>query len=359
MRCAKRFLGASSHVSTRVSSRMAKAVIFGCEGLELTTDERAFFNEQQPLGFILFKRNIDSPEQVKALVQDLKSTVGHDNVPVLIDQEGGRVARLTPPHWPTFPPAEDFVNLAGHDLPMAIRACQLNAQAIAYELTQLGINTNCAPVADLRNKGAHDIIGDRAFGKDPMRVVALAGAQAQGLMDGGVMPVLKHIPGHGRALVDSHEDLPIVDADLPTLIRNDFMPFQMLADLPMGMTAHVRYDAIDAEQVATLSPKAIDTIRNRIGFDGLLMTDDMSMKALVGDIGANAKAAIDAGCDIALHCNGKMDEMQQIAGHVAELNAEASRRAHAAFATIENVEPLNVEAIDAELKSLLYVSLSA
>lgn len=338
---------------------MGKACILGCEGLTLSDDERAFFKKHQPLGFILFARNIDTPEQVKALVQALKDCVEHEDVPVLIDQEGGRVARLKPPHWPEFPPAEDFVNLASHDLQMGTRACKLNAQMIAYELTELGINTNCAPVADLRIKDAHDIIGDRAFGSDPMRVVALAGAQAQGLLAGGVMPVLKHIPGHGRALVDSHLELPTVDADMPTLIRNDFMPFQMLADLPMGMTAHVKYEAIDAEEVATLSRKAIDVIRKRIGFAGLLMTDDMSMKALSSDMAGNTAKALEAGCDVVLHCNGKMDEMQVICDAATELSKDALARVDAAFETIADAEPADIEALRSELKSLFYVSLSA
>lgn len=338
---------------------MTKACILGCAGLTLSAQETAFFKEQQPLGFILFARNIDSPDQVKALVASMKDCVSHDEVPVLIDQEGGRVARLRPPHWPEFPPAEDFVNLATHNLPMGIRACELNAQAIAYELAALGINTNCAPVADLRIKDAHDIIGDRAFGSDPMRVVALAGAQAQGLMAGGVMPVLKHIPGHGRALVDSHEDLPVVDVDLPTLIRNDFMPFQMLADLPMGMTAHVRYDAIDNQAVATLSTKAIEVIRKRIGFNGLLMTDDMSMKALNGSLEENSRQALAAGCDVVLHCNGNMDEMQQVCAGTSALSDAALGRVAAAFGSVAEIEPLDIEAVRAELKSHFYVSLSA
>lgn len=329
-----------------------KAAIFGCSGLELTADERQFFERVKPLGFILFARNCESPEQVKRLVADLKSTVPHTQVPVLIDQEGGRVARLKPPHWRAFPTAERFVNMAKAGL-SAERACYLNARLIAAELYALGINTNCAPVADLRLEGAHDIIGDRAFGSDAAGVVPLARAQAQGLMDGGVIPVLKHIPGHGRALVDSHESLPIVDVDYDTLDATDFAPFKALADLPMAMTAHVRYQALDADLPATLSPHAIRLIRETIGFGGLLMTDDMSMKALKGDIGELSAQALAAGCDVVLHCNGQMEEMQHIAAMIGDMGGEALARAQAAFGMIAASPAFELAAIESELVALM------
>lgn len=306
------------------------AVIFGCSGLVLTPEEKTFFEMVQPLGFILFARNCENPEQIKALVGALKSCVKHYQVPILIDQEGGRVARLKPPHWRAYPPAERFADMARLNPEAAARACYLNARLIAHDLASLGINTDCAPVADLRLDGAHDIIGERAFGASAQEIAPLARAQANGLMEGGVIPVLKHIPGHGRALVDSHLDLPVVDADRATL-EDDFAPFKELATLPMAMTAHVRYSAIDPAEPATLSPAAISLIRDDIGFDGLLMTDDMSMKALTGDIGENAKRAIGAGCDIALHCNGQMDEMQAIAAHIPQISEAGWQRNERAF----------------------------
>lgn len=329
-----------------------KAAIFGCSGLVLTQDERTFFERQPPLGFILFARNCESPEQIRQLVADLRSTVPHNDVPVLIDQEGGRVARLRPPHWRAYPPAERFVSLAALHPDNAVRACYLNARLIAEELAALGINTNCAPVADLRLQGAHDIIGDRAFGHNAATIVPLARAQAQGLMDGGVMPVLKHIPGHGRAMVDSHESLPVVDADIETL-QEDFAPFKALADLPMAMTAHVRYQSIDADYPATLSPSAIRLIREEIGFDGLLMTDDMSMKALRGDLGELSTQALAAGCDVILHCNGQMEEMQHIASMIGEMGGDALRRAANAFASLNSIKVTDVAELQAELAHIM------
>lgn len=332
-------------------SKRPAAVIFGCSDTVLTPQEQAFFKKTQPLGFILFARNCDNLEQIKVLVSALKSCVSHRNVPVLIDQEGGRVARLKPPQWRAYPPAERFTDMARLNPEAAARACYLNARLIAHDLATLGINTDCAPVADLRLDGAHDIIGDRAFGASAAEIAPLARAQANGLMEGGVIPVLKHIPGHGRALVDSHEDLPVVEADRATL-EADFAPFKELASLPMAMTAHIRYNAIDPAEPATLSPAAIALIRNEIGFDGLLMTDDMSMKALKGDIGDNAARAIAAGCDIALHCNGKMDEMEAIAAKVPLLSEEAVRRTQAAFAMI-SPPPADHHAVLAELSRLM------
>ncbi|MCI5050379.1 MAG: beta-N-acetylhexosaminidase [Rickettsiales bacterium] len=335
------------------------AVIYGCEGLSLSADERAFFADEQPLGFILFARNCDNPSQLSDLVASLKETVSHVDVPVLIDQEGGRVARLKPPHWRDYPAAERFVNLAKADEVQAVRACYLNARLMAEELHALGINTNCAPVADLRLEGAHDIIGDRAFGAGDEQIAPLAAAQAEGLMDGGVIPVLKHIPGHGRALVDSHESLPRVSEPLDVLKETDFKPFQSLGYIPMGMTAHIVYEAIDKDLPATLSPTAISLIRELIGFGGLLMTDDLSMKALQGNLGDLASQALKAGCDIVLHCNGKMDEMQSVARGVRALNDAGIARNERAFSMIDREEAIDVAAVESELAKLLDQAVAA
>jgi beta-N-acetylhexosaminidase len=301
---------------------MPKAMILGCQGLQLLASEREFFEEYQPLGFILFARNCESPAQTKELVEQLKSCVDHEQPFVLIDQEGGRVARLKPPHWRKSPAMSAFWELSEEQAKKAIFA---NARLIAHELYELGINVNCAPVADLWIEGAHDIIGDRAFSKNLEHIGPRASQMAAGLLDGGVLPVLKHIPGHGRAMVDSHEDLPIVSEALETLEQTDFKPFHYLKDIPLGMTAHITYTALD-NQVATLSSKTIDYIRDEIGFDGLLMSDDVSMKALKGDLGELSQAILDAGCDLVLHCNGKMEEMQAVASTADTLTSEAKRR---------------------------------
>lgn len=336
-----------------------KAAIFGCAGTQLSDAEQKFFEQHQPYGFILFARNCESPDQLRALVQQLTSTVQHGYAPILIDQEGGRVARLKPPHWKSHPAAWRFVELAEHSAEDAARACYLNARLIAAQLHDLGINTDCAPVADLRLEGAHDIIGDRAFGHTAQAIIPLARAQAQGLLDGGIMPVLKHIPGHGRALVDSHESLPVVDAEMETLREMDFRPFMALADLPMAMTAHIRYRAIDDALPATLSPAAIRLIREEIGFGGLLMTDDMSMKALKGDIGELSAQALGAGCDVVLHCNGQMEEMQHIAAMIGQMGSQSVARAQTAW-SMKVAQPSTLIAeIERELAALLPAAMAA
>lgn len=308
------------------------AAIFGCAGPVLTAEERAFFAAHPPVGFILFARNCVDPEQVKALVSSFYEVTGARELLVLIDQEGGRVARLKPPHWRAAPPAGLFAELWQHSPEAAREACFLNARLIAAELAALGITVNCAPMADIRFADSHAIIGDRAFGMDAATVTALARAQADGLLAGGVLPVLKHIPGHGRALVDSHETLPEVTAPRAALEAEDFKPFRALATIPLGMTAHIRYSAID-DEVATLSPTVIALIRSEIGFDGLLMSDDISMKALSGDMASLTQRILRAGCDVVLHCNGNMAEMQAVvAAQPALSTAAAARlaRAHAA-----------------------------
>ncbi|MBL4614358.1 MAG: beta-N-acetylhexosaminidase [Magnetovibrio sp.] len=290
------------------------AVVFGCSGLELTAEERAFFVKTQPLGFILFQRNCDSPDQVRALVDELRGCVNHKLAPVMIDQEGGRVARLKPPHWPEFPTAKAYADLYRQDPQKGLEASQLGGRLIAYELADLGITINCAPVLDVPQAGADPIIGDRAFGGDVETISVLAKAFMDGLMRGGVAPVIKHIPGHGRALVDSHKALPLVDAGRDVLEAIDFVPFRALHMAAWAMTAHVVYQSLDADRPATLSPTVIkEVIRKQIGFQGVLVSDDLSMQALSGDFAERTRASLEAGCDVALHCNGDVGEMIEVA----------------------------------------------
>ena len=319
------------------------AAIFGVSGTLLTSEEAAFFTKTNPYGFILFARNCESPQQVAKLVRDLKAISGRERVPVLIDQEGGRVARLKPPHWPAFPTASSLAAIASRDIEQAKKAVYLNARLIASELTALGITVNCAPLADLPVEGAHDVIGDRAFGHDAPQVIALARAMAQGLSDGGVVPILKHIPGHGRPRADSHEELPVVHESLDVLRATDFVPFKALADLPMAMTAHVLFTAIDDKHMATVSPKAIGIIRGELGFDGLLMSDDLSMKAMQGDYAQRTRDALAAGCDVVLHCNGKMEEMSEVAKALPVLSGKGLERATKAMDSVGAPQPLNLE----------------
>lgn len=276
--------------------------------------ERAFFTEINPLGFILFQRNCETPGQVEKLVADLRACVGRANAPVMIDQEGGRVARLKPPHWPEFPPAKVYADLYAKSPEAGLEAARLGGRLIAFELAQLGISVDCAPVLDVPQPGADPIIGDRAFGPNAAAIIRTAGAFIDGLKAGGVAAVIKHIPGHGRALVDSHKDLPRVDASLDVLQSVDFAPFKALHMAPWAMTAHVVYEALDAHQPATTSASVIeDTIRRFIGFRGVLLSDDLSMKALSGGFADRARACLEAGCDVALHCNGDMTEMIEVA----------------------------------------------
>ena len=308
--------------------------IYGMAGETLTADERAFFRDADPAGYILFARNVASREQVRALTDSLRALHGRDDVPILIDQEGGRVARMKPPVWPPFPPGEVFARLYAVSPVAAIEAARANAQAIAVTLREVGINVDCLPLLDVRKEGASDIIGDRALGSEPMQVAALGRAVLEGLRAGGVVGVVKHMPGHGRALVDSHKELPVVTASEAEL-ESDIEPFRTLNWAPMGMTAHVVYTAWDRSRCASLSPTVIgEIIRGRIGFDGLLMSDDLGMHALTGDFGNRASGALAAGCDLALHCSGEMAEMQAIA-HELESMGEASRlRLHRAMETV-------------------------
>lgn len=328
------------------------AAIYGFNGTVLTPGERDFFRDANPYGYILFARNCESPPQVKALTASLKEISGRDRLPILIDQEGGRVARLKAPHWPEFPAAKAFADLAAKNLAQAANACYLNARLMAEELSALGITVDCAPVADVPVAGAHDVIGDRAFGFDPQQVAALARAQARGLMDGGVVPVVKHIPGHGRAKADSHEEMPVVDSPLEVLKKTDFAPFKALADLPMAMTAHVLYTALDKRNIATLSPLVITLIREEIGFKGLLMSDDLSMKAMPGNFTQRAKDTLAAGCDVVLHCNGKMEEMRAVAEGVSPLAELHLQRAEAAIRPLPPMD-FDIAQAKAEIASLL------
>ncbi|EJL25495.1 beta-glucosidase-like glycosyl hydrolase [Caulobacter sp. AP07] len=320
------------------------AAILGCAGTALLAEEAAFFRDVKPWGFILFRRNIESPDQVRAMTAALRATVGRDDAPILIDQEGGRVARLQPPHWKTYPPGRAYGSLVANDPLVAREITRLGARLIAHDLTSLGINVDCVPVLDVPDPKGHEIIGDRAYGDTPEQVATLGRAAAEGLLAGGVLPIIKHIPGHGRAMSDSHLELPVVKAKLAELDARDFAPFRVLSDMPMAMTAHVVYTAIDRGRPATTSRKAIKKIiRESIGFDGLLMSDDLSMKALSGDFRQRAKDSLSAGCDVVLHCNGDMAEMKAVMSGVGKLSREARRRVQAVMSRIVKVpEPLDV-----------------
>lgn len=330
------------------------AAIYGLCGEALTADERAFFRDADPWGFILFQRNCAGPDQIRALVDDLRALSGRADTPVLIDQEGGRVQRLKPPLWRAAPPASDFGGLNARNPAAAREALALNVGLIAAELAALGINVDCLPVLDVPQEGSHDIIGDRAYAKDAAIVATLGRAACEALMAGGVLPVIKHIPGHGRALADSHLDLPVVDAPRAALEAVDFAPFRALRDMPLAMTAHVVYSAIDAENCATVSPTVItDIIRGQIGFDGLLMSDDLSMKALKGGFEERTRASLAAGCDVVLHCNGDMGEMMAIAGAAPPLSGVAAVRAEAALARLKTPQAFDVAAAGARLDVLM------
>ncbi len=331
----------------------ARAFITGTSGLTLTTEEREFLRAQRPWGFILFKRNVDNPLQVARLVQEFREAVEDGDAPVLIDQEGGRVQRLGPPHWPVYPAGALFGTLYDRDRTVGLKAARLSAQLIAADLADLGITVDCLPLADVPVPGADAVIGDRAYGTDPHKVAAIARAVTEGLEQGGVLPVLKHIPGHGRATADTHHRLPVVDALKDELEAVDFAAFRSLSDLPMAMTAHVVFSAIDATQPATTSATIIEqVIRGTIGFQGLLMSDDVSMNALTGSIAQRTRAIVAAGCDMVLHCNGQLDEMRQVASEAPELLGVALDRARRALAARKPPQPFDREAARAELNVL-------
>ena len=320
------------------------AAILGCSGPSLTADERAFFRDVRPWGFILFARNVTGPDQVRELVQSLRETVNRPDAPVLIDQEGGRVQRLGPPHWRRFPPGRAYGDLPGNDPLFRREIARLGARLLAHDLAGLGINVDCVPVLDVPDPSGHEIIGDRAYAGTADEVAVLGRAAAEGLIAGGVLPIVKHIPGHGRGMADSHLELPVVEASWAELDARDFAPFKALSDMPMAMTAHVIYAAIDRRRPATTSRKVMRTVvRGAIGFDGLVMSDDLSMKALSGDFAERARASRAAGCDVVLHCNGAMREMIAVTQGAGELSGLAAMRAKAALARLAKVaEPFDV-----------------
>jgi len=309
-----------------------RAFIVGLAGLSITADERSFLRDAQPWGLIVFKRNVSTPAQVMELTQSFRDCVGWE-APVFVDQEGGRVQRLGPPHWPVYPAGLRYGELYDRDRASGIAAARLAGHLIAADLRPLGIDANCLPLADVLLQSSDPVIGDRAYGSEPAKVAAIAKAIAEGLQAGGVLPVLKHLPGHGRAMTDSHHELPVVNTDRATLEVTDFAAFRPLAGLPIGMTAHVVFSAFDPVAPATTSVTMVgQVIRGFIGFQGLLMSDDVSMNALSGTIAERSRATLSAGCDVVLHCNGDMSEMEAVAGEAPTLAGEAAIRAHTALA---------------------------
>jgi beta-N-acetylhexosaminidase len=311
-----------------------QAAIYGLSGLVLTDDERDFFKDADPAGYIMFRRNCANPAQLRALTDSLRGLSGRGDLPILIDQEGGRVARMRPPEWPTFPCGWAFAELYDKAPSSAIEAARVNARALALMLLSVGVNVDCLPLLDVRQPSADDIIGDRALGSDPMQVAALGRAVLDGLHSGGVVGVVKHMPGHGRAMCDSHKELPVVEASAKEL-ETDLEPFERLNRAPMGMVAHVVYTAWDSKRPASQSPVVIgDIIRGKIGFDGFLMSDDIGMEALTGSIGERAAGVVEAGCDAALHCSGNLEEMVAVGEAVPAMASEGEQRLTRAMGSI-------------------------
>jgi len=332
---------------------MAKALITDVTGLSLTPQERAFLREADPWGFILFKRNVGTPEQVRALVESMREAVERADAPVLIDQEGGRVQRLGPPHWPSYPPGAHYGHIYDRDPEEGLAAARLGARLIASDLASLGITVDCLPIADVPISEADPVIGNRAYGTTAAKVAAIGGAVAEGLMASGVLPVLKHLPGHGRATADSHHRLPVVSTDRAMLESTDFAAFRPLAKLPMGMTAHVVFSAIDPVAPATTSVTMVrEVIRGFIGFDGLLMSDDLSMNALSGTLAERARATLAAGCDLVLHCNGSLAERGEVADACPPLAGDARRRADAALRIRRDPAPFDIAAAREEFAAM-------
>jgi beta-N-acetylhexosaminidase len=324
------------------------AAIFGCAGPRLGADEAAFFRDADPFGFILFARNVDSPAQVARLCADLRACLGRD-APILIDQEGGRVQRLRAPHWREWAPPLDTVQAAGANAP---RAMALRATIICAELAALGIDANCAPVADIASPDTHAFLRNRCYGTTPAQVAQVAAAVAQAHLDMGLLPAVKHMPGHGRASLDTHHDLPRITAPLEALLAQDFAPFAALSHLPLALTAHIVFAALDPDNPATQSAAVIAAIRRRIGFDGLLITDDLNMQALAGDLGQRTARARQAGCDIALHCKGDLPEMQQVAAEAGAMSPKTRARAAAALALRHPAPQVDIAALEAEFHAL-------
>ncbi len=332
---------------------MTRAFITGVAGTSITSPERSFLRAASPWGLILFRRNVENPQQLYKLIDDFRGCIGRGDAPVLIDQEGGRVQRLGPPHWPIYPAGGVFGDLYDRDPAAGIAAAKLGARLIAADLQALGISVDCLPLADLRLPGADLVIGNRAYGATPDKVAAIAGAVAEGLMDGGVLPVLKHIPGHGRAMADSHKSLPIVSAARAELEATDFAAFRPLRGLPLGMTAHVVYTAFDTLPATASATIINEVIRGFIGFDGLLMSDDVSMGALSGTIGQRTAVALAAGCDVVLHCNGNIEEMEEVAANTSELKGASRQRAAAALAARRSPSDMDLSTARVEFARIL------
>lgn len=325
----------------------------------LTSREIAFIRETRPCGLILFKRNCGTPQQIRALIDSYRDAVGEGDTLVLIDQEGGRVQRLQPPNWRQYPTGRAFGELYARDPMAGVEAARLGARLIARDLRTLGITVNCAPVADLPTPASHDVIGDRAYGTSADDVTALARAVAQGYLDGGVLPVLKHLPGHGRATVDSHASLPVIECSREDLGKSDFLPFKALSSLPLGMTAHILIPAIDPDAPASTSPVIIsNVIRGEIGFDGLLMCDDLGMGALSGDMRERTRAILTAGCDVALHCSGNFEEMERVAAEAPLLSGDALRRYMAALERLQTPQAFDEERAERLLAATLAAATS-
>ena len=306
---------------------MSRPIIIDCSSLRLSLDEKSLFSEVKPFGFILFKRNCESPDQVRALTDEFREITNNPDIPILIDQEGGRVARLRPPYWRDVPPAATFARLYEKDKELGLKAARINARIMASELETLGVNVNCAPVVDLLYDGAHLIVGDRSYGTDIRQVTDIARAVGEGFMAGGITPIIKHIPGHGRAMLDSHYDLPIIDTDFDELNKSCFEPFRALNDFPAAMTAHIIYSQIDPDYPATLSKKLIrDVIRKKIGFKSVLISDDVSMKALKGSPLDNVISSLNAGCDLALYCNAELKDREIVLKGLEAMDGEQSQK---------------------------------
>ncbi|WRH61143.1 MAG: glycoside hydrolase family 3 N-terminal domain-containing protein [Fuscovulum sp.] len=332
-----------------MTSTGSGAAIFGCAGPVLGDDERAFFREADPLGFILFARNVEDPAQVRRLTASLRDAVGRD-APILVDQEGGRVQRLRAPHWREWLPPLDQVARSGAQ---AARGMALRSRIIAHELRDVGIDGNCAPCADLASAATHPFLRNRCYGSDPAQVAVIARAVAEAHLAGGVLPVVKHMPGHGRSTADTHHDLPTVTEEAATLEATDFAPFRALNDLPIAMTAHIVFAAHDPDRPATQSPAMIRVIRDSIGFNGLLLTDDLNMQALAGTLAERAARSLAAGCDIALHCKGDLAEMQAVAAAAGTMRADTLIRAQAALAARRVPDPVDIAALEADLAAIL------
>lgn len=331
-----------------------RSVIFSCEGTVLTAAEKAFFESEKPFGFILFARNIDTPDQVRTLISDLRACVGWSDAPVLVDQEGGRVQRLRAPHWFNAPSFGKIATLYERDNAAGRRAAEITTRLIAADLLSTGFSVNCSPCLDLGLPQTSAVIGDRSFGGDPDQVVALSQVVADTYMACGIMPVIKHIPGHGRGTVDSHLELPVVSASHQDLAASDFGPFKQMRHIPWGMTAHIVYEALDPEYPATQSKRMVEEIiRGEIGFDGLLLTDDLNMQALKGSLADRAQRAISAGVDIVLHCSGKLPEMKEVVGACPALTLDAVRRIEAGASQIKDPVSFDVAGLKNELADLV------